>query len=249
MKSFYFGQKLGKHFEGQIGGLDFERGVATEASTADNDGFFVGYRGLISTSGKGWKPNKVIVTIGYVGDLGIVNVFNRLGHRMDEINYAQVLVQKNFTKQHEGSFEYNNHEGIDYLRGAYRWKKIPARIFDEMQLEALSRATEDPTFGWTLGLNKSIGQQNPWKFGVIYSDIPRQMFNDYGAQILENGDWVSIGKRMGGNLQFAPIKADKNFNLQLHASRRLDGSLNGPRWRAQIVASYKFAPLANKLFR
>ena len=39
VKSFYFGQKLGKHLEGQVGGLDFERGVATEASAADNDGF------------------------------------------------------------------------------------------------------------------------------------------------------------------------------------------------------------------
>ncbi len=249
MKSFYFGQKLGKHFEAQAGGLEFDRGVATEASAPDNDGFLTGYRGMVSTAGKGWLPNKVVVTVGFVGDLGIVNVYNRLYHRMDEANYAQVLVQKAFNKKHEASAEYNTIEGIDYVRGAYRWKKVPARVFDELQLEVLSRATENATFGWSTTLGKSVGHKNPWKFALTYSDIPKQMFNNFGAQVLENGDWVSLGKRMGGNLTFAPIPTAKDFNLNLHASRRMDASTNGPRWRAQVVASYKLAGLANKLFR
>ncbi len=113
----------------------------------------------------------------------------------------------------------------------------------------LSRATENATFGWSATLGKSLGQKNPWKASILYSDIPRQMFNNYGAQLIENGDWISLGKRMGGTLQFSPIPAHKDFSVQMHASRRMDASNLGPRWRAQIVASYKLAPLANKLFR
>lgn len=249
MKTFYFGQKIGKHFEAQAGGLEFDRGVATEASAADNDGFLNGYRSMVTTSGKGWMPNKVVVTVGFVGALGVVNVYNRMYHHMDDANYGQVLVQKAFNKKHEASVEYNALEGIDYIRGAYRWKKIPAHVFDELQLELLSRATENATFGWSTTLGKSLGQKNPWKVALTYSDIPKQMFNKSGAQILENGDWVSLGKRMGGNLTFSPISSDKNFSLNFHASRRMDPSTNGPRWRAQVVASYKLAGLANKLFR
>jgi len=249
VKTFYFGQKLGKHVEAQVGGLEFDRGAGTEATSADSDGFLTGYRGVVSTSGKGWLPNKVAVTVGFVGDLAIVNVYNRLYHRMDQANYAQVLVQKAFTKNHEGSLEYNTLQGIDYVRGAYRWKKIPAHLFDDLQIEVLSRATEDSTFGWSTTLGKSLGHKNPFKFAVSYSDIPKQMFNHVGKQIFENGDLYSLGKRMGGNLTFAPIPSAKDFSLNFFAARRMDASSNGPRWRAQVVASYKLAGLANKLLR
>jgi len=249
VKTFYLGQKLGNHVEAQVGGLEFDRGAGSEATSADNDGFLVGYRGVISTSGKGWKPSKVSVTVGFVGDLGIVNVYNRLYHRMGNVNYAQILVQKAFNKKHEASVEYNTLEGIDYVRGAYRWKKIPARIFDEVNVEVLSRADENPTFGWMTTLGKSLGHSNPFKLAVIYSDVPKQMFNKSGVQVFENGDGHSLGKRVGGNLTFSPIPAAKDFSVNFFASRRMDASNNGPRWRAQVVASYKLAGLANKLFR
>lgn len=249
MKSFYFGQKLGNHFEAQVGGLDYERGVATEATSADNDGFLVGYRGIVNTSGKGWAPNKIIVTVGHLGDFGVMNAFTRMYHRMDEANFGQVVVQKALTKQHEASLEYNTIEGVDYVRGAYRWKKIPARLFDELQLEALSRATENATFGWSTALSKSFATPNAWKFTLLYSDVPRQMFNNFGQQILENGDTVALGKRMGGTMSVTPVAAWKDFSVQMHASRRLDDSGLAPRWRAQVIASYKLAGIANKLFQ
>jgi hypothetical protein len=44
LKSLYLGQKIGKHFEAQAGGVEFDRGAGTEATYADNDGWLEGYR-------------------------------------------------------------------------------------------------------------------------------------------------------------------------------------------------------------
>lgn len=244
VKSLFFGQKLGKHFEAQVGGIEYDQGAGSEVTSTDNDAWLIGYRGRVITSGKGWLPNKVNLTIGHMGDFRMPNVFARM-HRLEDVNYVQALAQKSFNKKHEGSFEYDSIQDIQFLRFAYRWKKIPAVVFDEISIEPVVRMTNNSAFGWSGTLGKSLDKAAKLKIAATYSDIPTQLFNKGGQQILLNGDLYALGKRVSGTMTWQPAK---DWQFQAYAGRRMDAT-NSMRWRAQVAVRYNFANLANKALR
>jgi hypothetical protein len=62
LKSLYLGQKIGKRFEMQAGGVEFDRGAGSEATYADNDGWLEGYRLMYSPQHHNF-PDKVSPTV------------------------------------------------------------------------------------------------------------------------------------------------------------------------------------------
>lgn len=241
MKAFFVGQKFGPHAEAQVGGLEFDRGAGSEATYADGDGYLVGYRMRLVGKGQGWVPRKFSVTVGYVGDFKRPNVFSRLD-RLGEANYVQVLAENTWGGDRTTSIEFDSIEGIQFARGALRWKKLPAPVFDDFQLEAIARATDNPSFGWSARLSKELDQAGRWRAGIIYSHIPTGVFDKSGAQVLLNGDPITLGQRVGVRMGFAFVES---FDVVVMGTRKLDSTPNTTRWRGEVMIRYKFASLMN----
>jgi len=243
LKSLYLGQRIGKHIEAQAGGLEFDRGVGTEMTYADNDGWVEGYR--LSYAGLGHNlPDKVSVTVGYVGDFYQPNVFARLP-RMGEENYIQVLATKKLDRTRDLSAEYDSLQGIRYTREAFRWQKLPLPITPDLALEAMTRASDNPTFGWAGSLQRSLPSKMPVRAGVFYSDVPRGLFQKGSSQVLLNGDSYVLGKRIGPTLTVTPFK---NFEVSLFGGKRLDDTAS-TRYRGQIAVRYQLTSLFNRALR
>jgi hypothetical protein len=244
LKSFFLGQKLGPHFEVQAGGVEFERGAGSEATYADNDGWLEGYRIRFSGAGHHWLPNQVVATVGYVGDFKQPNVFTRLDH-MSEENYVQVLATAKLGATREVSAEFDSIQGIRYTREALHWRNPALVLVDDLAVEAITRISDDASFGWSGSLFRSLDRKGRLRSGVFYSDMPKGIFLKNGTVILQNGDLYSVGKRMGPVLRVLPFK---NFEVNLFGSSRLDHT-PGTRYRGQVTFRYQFADLLNRMLK
>lgn len=244
LKSLYAGQKIGSHLEAQAGGIEYDRGAGAEGTYADNDGWLEGYRLRYSASGHRWAPDKVSVTVGYVGDLAQPNEFARI-HRMGDENYIQVLVQKQILKNGNASAEFFSLQGIRYGRSAVRWKNVHAYLFDEIGVEQVVRATDHGSFGWFGTLSRKLDQKGRFVPGFFYSQVPSQMYLNGKTQMWVNGDCFVLGKRTGPTFKYTPFK---QIEFTLFGSDRLDNT-PGPRYRGQIQVRYQFASLFNQALR
>src|SRR5690349_17095869 len=145
LKSLFVGQRIGRHLEAQAGGIEYDWGVGTEATYADNDGWLEGYRLRYTGTGHGFLPDKVGATVGYAGDFLQPNAFARL-HRMGDENYVQVLALKKLANTCDASAEFDSLQSIRYTREAFRWQKLPIPVAPDLTLEAMTRASDNPTF-------------------------------------------------------------------------------------------------------
>jgi hypothetical protein len=243
LKSLYLGQKIGKHMEAQAGGIEYDQGVGTEMTYNDNDGWLEGYRLRYTGLGHG-LPDKVSVTLGYVGDYAQPNVFARLP-RMGDENYVQVLAVEKLGKNRDLSIEFDSLQTIRYAREAFRWQKVPLPVAPDLTLEAIIRASDNPTFGWAGSLARNLDRKGRFRAGMFYNDIPTEMFQRGGSQIFWNGDCYALGKRVGPNFRIAPFK---DFDITLFGSDRLDRT-PGTRYRGQIAVHYQLAGLLNRAVR
>lgn len=241
LKSFFLGQKFGQHFEVQVGGIEFERGAGTEASYADNDGWLEGYRFRYSGTNHKWLPNQILATVGYVGDFKQPNTFARL-HHLSEENHVQILVSKELGKTRDVSAEFDSMQGIRYTREALHWQKLPL-FTDDLLVEAITRASDDASFGWSSSLLKTLDRKGRFRPGVFYSDMPKGIFLKGTTVVLMNGDSYALGKRIGPTLRVTPFK---NFEVSLFGSGRLDNT-PGTRYRGQVTVRYQFADLLNRM--
>ncbi len=240
LKDLYLGQEIGKHFEAQAGGVEFDRGAGTEATSADNDGWLEGYRLIYKAQGHRAWPDKISATVGYVGDFAQPNAFARL-HRMGDENYVQVLAQKGFGANREASAEFNSIQSVRYTREALRWQKLPIPVVQGMQLEALTRLTDNATFGWSGNLYRDMNSK--LRVGAFYSDIPKGMFQKGTTQIFLNGDRFALGKRVGPLVTFTPFR---NFDVSWFGSKRVDNT-PGTRYRTELAFRYQLASLLNRI--
>jgi hypothetical protein len=241
LKSLYFGQRIGEHVEAQAGGIEFDPGAGSEMTYADNDAWLEGYRLVYARPGHN-SPEKISVTVGYVGDYSKPNVFSRLP-RMGDENYFQVLAMKKIGPTRDLSAEFDSIQTIRYSRQALRWRKLPVPVRPDLTLEAITRATDNPSFGWAGSLNRDMDRKARVRAGMFYSDIPKVMFQSGTHQIFWNGDSYVPGKRIGPTVKLAPLK---NFDVTLFGSSRLD-STPGTRYRGQIAVHYQLASLLNRI--
>lgn len=244
LKSLFVGQKIGHHLEAQAGGIEYDWGAGTEATYADNDGWLEGYRLRYAGAGRHGLPDKISATIGYVGDFLQPNVFARL-HRMGDENYVQVLTSKKLGKNRELSAEFDSLQSIRYSREAVHWQKLRLFVVDEISAEVLTRASDDPSFGWSSSLFKTLDPKGRMRAGIFFSDMPRGIFLKGKAEVLQNGDSYGLGQRIGPLFRVTPFK---DFEASLFGSSRLD-STPGARYRGQVVFRYQFASLLNQVLR
>lgn len=241
LKSLFAGQKIGKNFEAQAGSIEYDRGAGTEATYADNDGWLEGYRLRYTGTGRHWLPDKFSATIGYIGDFSQPNAFARL-HRLGDENYVQLLASRNFGNNREVSAEFDSIQSVRYNRDAVHLKKLHLGLVDELTTEALIRASDNPSFGWSSSLYRTLDKKKRFRLGVFYSDMPRGIFLKGKTTLLQNGDSYALGKRIGPTVKFTPVK---NVEISLFGSGRLDNT-PGTRYRGQIAVQYQFAGLFNR---
>jgi len=243
LKSLYAGQKIGQHLEAQAGGIDYDWGAGTEATYADYDAWLEGYRLRYSGTGEGWMPNRVGVTVGYVGDFIQPNVFARF-HRMTDENYIQALAYKKLGTR-DVSAEFDSIDSIRYARAALHWPKLPLVVADDLTVESIGRVSNTDRFGWSSTLFKTIDRKGRVRPGVFYSDMSRSIFLMGKTTLFQNGDSYSLGKRIGPTLRVVPFS---NFEVTLFGGDRLDAT-PGPRYRGQIQFRYQLASLLNRALR
>ncbi|MBI1749445.1 MAG: hypothetical protein HY234_07955 [Acidobacteria bacterium] len=246
IKSFYFGQKFGRHAEFQVGGIEFDRGAGTEMTYADDDGWMTGYRMKFTGSGHGWMPNKVSVTAGYVGMFTQPSVFDRF-HRMGTANYWQVLAQKRFAENLDASAEFFSLNSVRYARLGANVTKIPTWFLDTVRLEWTQRMTQQDSSAWAASVSKGVFRDR-LRLGVFYSHVLNEMYQnnaDY-TQMWQVGDFYGRGRRLGWTIQSKPFK---NFTVIAMGSRKLDHTRYNGHYRGQVIVRYDFGWLVDKMMR
>jgi hypothetical protein len=247
IKTFYYGQKFARDFEAQAGALELDWGLGTEATYSDNDGYFEGYRLRYTPGSAGssvWMPDKLDVTAGYLGDFTNLNAFSRM-YRLGQNNYWQVLAQKKLTERVEASASYESLQSVRYERDAVHIRKVPAYIVDDVLLENIVRANDNPSFGWSATLNKNLDPSGRFRLGAFYVDMPQYILSLDGKVILYNGDAFGTGEHIGPVFSWLAFK-DCDFTA---AGWARVGNTSGIRYRGNLQIRYHFAGLFNRALR
>ena len=247
VKSVYLSQKIGDRLTAQLGSLEFDRGAGTEATYADNDGWMEGYRlGVVAWKSSQWKPDRIGVTVGYIGDFKMPNAFARL-HRLGEPNYTQVIAGKQIGDRRQTSVEFDSIQGVSYFRPALRWGgRYISPVLDEVVLEGMIRGNKGGETGWAATGSRKLGAFRRWNVYATYSDVPPGLLRKNSADILLNGDSMALGRRLGSGLRFLPLG---DLELSAFASRRLESTNLAPRWRGQLAVRYQLGDVINRALR
>lgn len=242
VKNILAGWRIGEQLEFQAGGIEYGYGAGTQATYADNDGWLGGYRLIWRLPGPPALPERISVAAGYVGDFEQPNFFRRFD-RLKQVNYLQILAEKPIGKQTATSVEVSGFSGVPYFRGGLRRNTSQLKVIDDIVVEGIVRTARNRTFGWSSTVSRRLDYRKRWRVAVAWSRVPRSMFDREGALLLQNGDSMGVGKRLGATLYFSPRP---NWEIVGFASRRLDAT-PGVRNRVQVVLRYQLADLLNSL--
>jgi hypothetical protein len=124
VKQLFLSAEPLKGLELQVGGLYVLRGENTEITAYDNDVYIVGERATFRPL-KG-RVAQVSATVAYFGDTRKPNLFDRF-HRINEINYGQLLVAARLHPRVNVSADYTYEDGRDILREAATIR-LPSRL-------------------------------------------------------------------------------------------------------------------------
>ena len=202
--------------EFQFGGLGINRGVNTEATSYDEDGYIAGERLTIERPKQIWL-SELSYTRAYLGDFYTPNFFAR-GERLSKSNYWQILGRKDLGKRVAISADYTYSAPENLVEKAFILKTTregiladvhESKVFDKVRLEAYQRingglfTTGIPFYdgkGYALTVSRSFNKRFSFDAGI--ADIDIAYINNMGldVQALElgltvNGDQYGIGKR------------------------------------------------------
>lgn len=152
----------------QVGGLAILHGESHEITSYDNDAFFVGERLTIRPSLAGLA--EVSLSIGYLGDFRVPNVFRRLD-RIDAINYGQLLVGLRLTPFATASVEYTNEDGRDILRQGLTLR-MPASVarLTAVRVDAYQRVSDSAAQGINVAADVRVAVPFTVTAGVAHVD-------------------------------------------------------------------------------
>jgi hypothetical protein len=124
VKQLFLSAEPVKGLELQAGGLYLVKGESSEITSYDNDVYIVGER--ITLRPSEGRVTQVAATVGYFGDPRQPNLFDRF-HRIDELNYGQLLVGARLHPRVNVSADYTYEDGRDILREAVTIR-LPSRV-------------------------------------------------------------------------------------------------------------------------
>ncbi len=226
MRELYFSATPVKPVTVEFGSFGIERGLSTEITTFDDDGYLSGERIRLHDS-KHLFFDEVSFTNAYFGDIATPNLFDR-GSSLTKFNYRQVSAKTLLNKRIAFSGEYTWQAGTDTLREAVVVRTQEAKVVDSLRLEAYER------------LNTTTFP------GLVRSPIgPIAPLSVPGA----SGFAVALQKTLGklsGDIGYASIDSDYGVYTGGRFLEVVGFSLNGDTYglgnRAFAHASYKIAP-------
>ena len=203
--------------EVQFGGLGINRGVNTEATSYDEDGYISGERITIERPKQLWL-SEVSFTRAYLGDFYTPNFFAR-GQRLAISNYWQILGRKDFGKRVAISADYTVSKPemednlkpfeLDTTREGIFADVHESKVFDKVRFETYQRinsgqyAAGTPFSagkGYALTVSRSLKNRFAFEAGIADIDVAYITNMGLNVQALElgltvNGDQYGIGRR------------------------------------------------------
>jgi len=215
-RQFNFAAKPVQGLEVQYGGIGINRGVNTEMTSYDDDGYLVGGRVSVKRP-KNLFFDEVSVTYGYLGDLFKPNFFRRMS-RVKQGNYHQFLVRKQIGTRAEVSADYTWQDKVDMMREAIKVNTKEIKVLDWVRFETYQR----------IGDNAFVGQPGIFKAG-----------NGFAVQAEKTiKRMVSVG---GGYSQI-----DRDYTALAPGGKPFGYAINGDRTgvgnRLFVYTKYQFIP-------
>jgi hypothetical protein len=225
MRELYFSATPVKPVTVEFGSFGFERGLSTEITTFDEDGYLSGERVRIHDS-KHLFFDEVGFTNAFFGDIATPNLFDR-GSSLTKFNYRQAFAKKQLNTRLGVSGEYSWQAAIDTLREAAVIGTKESKVIDSVRVEAYER------------LNSKVFP------GLAESPVgPIPSLSVRGASGLAVAAQKSLG-RMSGDVGFASIDSRysvySNGRLFEAGSFPLNGDAYGQGNRIFGHASIKIA--------
>ena len=173
----------------QAGSLAPARGLSTEITTLDNDGWVFGER--VAIKGRtAWLADEIIVTNAYIGQFNHPDLFHRTGNWGDR-NYQQVVATRALSKAVSVSGDYTHQAGADTLHQAVL-VSAPKRLwFDAVRVEQYQRLEPAAAYGMAVSLEKSLTKRLKTAAGV--SSVDRRFGGLNGERYNTGHRWFVSG--------------------------------------------------------
>jgi hypothetical protein len=224
-RELYLRASPSKHIVIEAGSFGIERGLSTEITTFDDDGYIAGERVRIKDP-RHLFFDEVTATSAYFGDFYTPNLFER-GSTFTKSNYRQVAARKQLTPRIGISAEYNWISltvRTNTTRQAIVVNTKESRIVDKVRLEGYERLSHvnlqgddnAPRQGFALVGQKAIGKFSG-DFGVASIDRDYGMYG--GSRFAQevgfsfNGDNYNVGIRVLSHLNYKITPAVTAFGF------------------------------------
>jgi hypothetical protein len=200
--------------EFSYGSLPINKGVNSEATSYDDDGYVSGGRISVKRPKQLWF-DEMSVTYAYLGDIFTPNFFRRT-ERFKKSNYHQFLLRKKlFNGRVDASVDYTFQDGSDTMREAVSLNVKESKIIDTLRVEAYQRIGDNVltdsfsgkrTFeagsGFYVQGEKTIAKKLTLTGGYANIDRGYSIYGHYSIPSLYyhgfamNGDQVGLGQRL-----------------------------------------------------
>lgn len=226
MRDLYLSATPVKGVTVEFGSIPIERGVASEITTFDEDGYIAGERVRVQYPHQLFL-DQVEFTSAYLGDIFTPNFFDRYD-RLTQSNYRQVMGEKHFGSRLKASFDYTWLAGTHTLHEAVLASTRESRVVDSARFELYQRtnALQMPGYlaaagnGWAFTGTKHFAKRVTLDAG--YADIDQDNGVYSGDSIVAaagfslNGDSYQIGKRFFGRANVKVLPGVSLFGFYTH---------------------------------
>lgn len=237
MRELYLDVSPVKSLSVEFGSFGIERGLSSEITTFDEDGYISGERVRLHAP-KQLFIDEVSFTNGFFGDLDKVNFFAR-GSSLQNFNYRQLAAKKQLSDRVGVSAEYTWQVGTHTLREATVVRTEGVRAVDKVHLELYQRLNAitfpgvahspvgpvaplsvDGGSGFAVSAEKKAGKLSG-DFGFASIDKDYAVYD--GSRFLHavgftlNGDTYGLGKRPFVHAAFEVAPGITAFGFYTHA--------------------------------
>ena len=219
VRQLYFQAKPVSGLEFMYGSLPIAKGVGSEATSYDDDGYVMGGRVTVKRPKQFWF-DEMSVTYGFLGDIFEPNVFRRLD-RMKVSNYHQFLLRKKFFGgKIDVSTDYTFQDGTDTMREAAVINVKGTKVFDTVRVEAYQRIGDNIVHGklfkagngFYVSAEKTLFDRLTLNGGLANIDRSYTVYGEYDTKTLDwfgfaiNGDQTGLGKRFISKVNYKLTK-------------------------------------------
>jgi len=209
VRQLYFQAKPINGVELSYGSLPINKGVNSESTSYDDDGYVSGGRISIKRPKQLWF-DEMSATYAYLGDVYTPNFFRR-AERFKQSNYHQFLLRKKlFNGRVDASVDYTFQDGTDTMREGALIKVKETKFLDTIRVEAYQRIgtnqVNNKIFkggnGFYIQGEKTIADKLTLSAGVASIDRNYSVYGEYSYSGLDfygfalNGDQTGVGKRV-----------------------------------------------------